>query len=112
MDIMDSVKDGIVRAGREAARVRFIGEAQARLVTLRLLRRGRRDAVVDEALRLYRRNAIGQPSLVPLCRELDDIDNEIDRLEAGMARARGGAPSRPSSPVVTELDHPRRPEPR
>jgi len=112
MDIMDSVKDGIVRAGREAARVRFIGEAQARMVTLRLLRRGRRDAVVDEVLRLYRRNAIGQPSLVPPCRELDEINDEIDRLEAGITRARGGGAPRPSSPVVTELDHPRRPEPR
>ena len=41
MDLFDTVKDGIVRAGREAARVRFIGEIQARLVSLRLARRSR-----------------------------------------------------------------------
>jgi len=103
MDLFDSVKDGIVRAGREAARVRFIGEVQARLVALRLARRSRRDALLDELLILYRRNAIHHPALVPLCREVDVIDAEIEHLESAMARARGTAEPRPSSPVVTEI---------
>ncbi len=103
MDLLDTVKDGIVRAGREAARVRFIGEVQARLVGLRLARRGRRDALVDEALSLYRRGVIHHPALVPLCRELDTIDGEIERLEAALSRARGTAEPRPTPPVVTEL---------
>lgn len=103
MDLFDTVKDGIVRAGREAARVRFIGEVQARLVGLRLARRGRRDALVDEALSLYRRGGVQHPTLAPLCRELDGIDGEIERLEAAMARARGAAETRPTPPVVTEI---------
>ncbi len=103
MDLFDTVKDGIVRAGREAARVRFIGEVQARLVGLRLARRGRRDALVDETLTLYRRNALQHPTLTPLCHELDEIDSEIERLEAALARARGSAEPRPTPPVVTEI---------
>lgn len=103
MDLVDSVKTGIVRAGREAARVRFIGEAQARLVALRLARRSRRDALIEEVLDLYRHNAIHHPALVPICRELDEINNEIERIEAAVARARGNAEQRPSSPVVTEI---------
>ncbi len=103
MDLLDTVKDGIVRAGREAARVRFIGEVQARLVGLRLARRSRRDLLVDEVLALYRRNGIHHPTLVPLCRELDELDGEVERLEAALARARGSAEPRPGSPVVTEI---------
>ena len=103
MDIFDSVMGGIVRAGREAGRVRFIGEVQARLVGLRLARRGQRDALANEVMELYRRNAIHHPSLVPLCRQVDATDAEIDRLEAALARARGNESSRPSSPVVTEI---------
>lgn len=103
MDLFDSVMGGIVRAGREAGRVRFIGEVQARLVGLRLARRGRRDALANEVMELYRRNAIHHPSLVPLCREVDQTDGEIERLETALARARGSEPPRPSSPVVTEI---------
>ena len=112
MDLMDTVKDGIVRAGREAARVRFIGEVQARLVGLRLARRGRRDLLVDETLSLYRRGAIQHPTLAPLCGEIDSIDGEIERLEAALARARGTAAPRPTPPVVTALAvPPTRPRP-
>lgn len=103
MDLVDSVKTGIVRAGREAARVRFIGEAQARLVGLRLARRARRDALVDEVLDLYRRNSIHHPALVPICRELEEINGEMERIEAAVARARGNPDPRPSSPVITEI---------
>jgi hypothetical protein len=39
MDLFDTVMEGLVRAGREAGRVRFIGKVQARLVGLRLARR-------------------------------------------------------------------------
>ncbi len=108
MDLFDTVKDGIVRAGREAARVRFIGEIQARLVSLRLARRSRRDALVQEVMALYRRNAIHHPSLAPLCRELDEIDLDIERLEAALTRARGAAPQRPPAPpTVTEISQQR-----
>lgn len=100
---MDSVRDGIIRAGREAARVRFMGEAQARLMTLRLARRSRRDALTSEVLDLYRRNQIHQPSLIRFCQDLDAVESEIDRLEAALARARGTTENRPSTPVVTEL---------
>ena len=103
MDVFETMKDGLVRAGREAARVRFIGEVQARLVTLRLTRRARRDTLVEQTLELYRRNAIQHPALVAACRELDDIDQEIDRLEAAITRARGSPPGRPRSPTVTEI---------
>jgi hypothetical protein len=103
MDLFDSVMDGIARAGREAGRVRFIGEVQARLVGLRLARRSRRDALVNEVLALYRRHAIQHPTLTPLCRELDEIDQEIERLDAALARARGNAGARPTSPVVTDI---------
>jgi len=103
MDLMDSVRDGIIRAGREAARVRFIGEAQARLMTLRLTRRARREAVTTEALDLYRRNQIQQQSLLRYCQDLDAVENEIERVEAALARARGTTESRPSTPVITEL---------
>lgn len=109
MDFFGGMKDGIVRAGREAARVRFIGEVQARLLALRLTRRTQRDAVVTEALRLYRRNAVTQAPLVPLLRDLSAMEDEIERLEAALARARGNAttPSDPRTPTVTELDRPR-----
>lgn len=110
MDLLDTVKGGIVRAGREAARVRFIGEVQARLMALRLSRRGRRDLLADEVLALYRRNAIHHPALVSLCREVDEIEAEIERLEAAVARARGAAEPRPSSPIITEIT-PRQREP-
>jgi hypothetical protein len=76
MDLFDTVMEGIVRAGREAGRVCFIGEVQVRLVGLRLARRMRRDALANEVLTLYRRNAIHHPSLVPLCRELDEVEQE------------------------------------
>src|SRR5947209_19840700 len=89
MDLFDTVMEGIVRAGREAGRVRFIGEVQARLVGLRLTRRARRDALANEVLALYRRNVIHHPSLVPLCRELDAVEQEIERLDAALERARG-----------------------
>ena len=109
MDLFDSVMGGIVRAGREAGRVRFIGEVQARLVALRLARRGQREAVANEVMELYRHDAIRHPSLTPLCRQLDATDAEIERLEAALARARGNEASRPSSPIVTEIttrEHP------
>jgi hypothetical protein len=109
MDLFDSVMGGIVRAGREAGRVRFIGEVQARLVALRLARRGQRDAVANEVMELYRRDAIRHPSLTPLCRQLDATDAEIERLEAALARARGNEASHPASPIVTEIttrEHP------
>lgn len=105
MDLFDTVKDGIVRAGREAARVRFIGEIQARLVSLRLARRSKREAVVNEVLSLYRRNGIQSPSLLPLCRDLDEIERDVERLEAALARARGSASPRPTTPTVTEITH-------
>ena len=103
MDLFGTVMEGIVRAGREAGRVRFIGEVQARLVGLRLARRARRDALANEVLTLYRRNAIHHPSLVPLCRELDEVEQEMERLEAALERARGGAAPRPTPPIVTEI---------
>jgi len=103
MDLFDTVMEGIVRAGREAGRVRFIGEVQTRLVGLRLARRARREALANEVLTLYRRNAIHLPSLVPLCRELDEVEQEIERLEAALARARGHVASRPTPPTVTEI---------
>ena len=103
MDLFDTVMEGIVRAGREAGRVRFIGEVQARLVGLRLARRARRDALASEVLALYRRNVIHHPSLVPLCRELDEVEREMERLEAALERARGGATPRPTPPTVTEI---------
>jgi len=103
MDLMDSVRDGIIRAGREAARVRFMGEAQARLVTLRLTRRSRRDALTSEVLDLYRRNQIHQPTLLRFCQDLDAVENEIERIEAALSRARGTTESRPATPVITEL---------
>lgn len=109
MDLLDTVKDGIILAGREAARVRFIGEIQARLVALRLARRGRRDALVQEIMTLYRRNAIHHPSLVPLCRDLDEVDTDIERLEEALARARGNPTTRPTPPTVTEITRPRQP---
>ena len=83
--------------------MRFIGEVQARLVGLRLARRSRRDLLADEVLALYRRNAIHHPALVPLCRELDELDGEMERHEAALARARGTAEPRPGSPIVTEI---------
>ena len=95
--------EGLVRAGREAGRVRFIGEVQARLVGLRLARRARRDALAAEVLTLYRRNAIHHPSLVPLCRALDEVEQEMERLEAALERARGSAAPRPTPPIVTEI---------
>lgn len=102
------MKDGIVRAGREAGRVRVIGEAQARLVALRLTRRSKRDALADEVLALYRRGALRHPALDPLCIELESVQDDIERLEDVLARARGATPEpRPSSPVVTEITHPR-----
>ena len=103
MDLFDTVMEGIVRAGREAGRVRFIGEVQARLVGLRLARRARRDALANEVLALYHRNAIHHPSLVPLCRELDEVEQEIERLEAALERARGSSAPRPTPPTVTEI---------
>jgi hypothetical protein len=103
MDLFDTVMEGIVRAGREAGRVRFIGEVQARLVGLRLARRGRRDALANEVMDLYRHHAIHHPNLVPLCRELDEVEQEIERLEAALERARGGAAARPTPPTVTEI---------
>lgn len=103
MDLFDSVMGGIVRAGREAGRVRFIGEVQARLVALRLARRSRRDALTAEVLALYRANAIQHPALTPLCRELDELEQEIERLEAAIERARGNPVPRSSTPVVTEI---------
>jgi hypothetical protein len=105
MDLFGTVMEGIVRAGREAGRVRFIGEVQARLVGLRLARRARRDALANEVLTLYRRNAIHLRSLVPLCRELDEVEQEIERLEAALERARGNAAPRPTPPTVTEITH-------
>ena len=109
MDVLDTVMDGIVRAGREAGRVRFIGEVQARLLALRLARRGRRDALAQQVLALYRRDALHHPALSPLCRELDELEQEAERLEAALARARGNQAPRPSSPVVTEITTPQRP---
>jgi hypothetical protein len=103
MDLFDTVMEGIVRAGREAGRVRFIGEVQARLVGLRLARRARRDALANEVLALYHRNAIHHPALVPLCRELDEVEQEMERLEAALERARGSAAPRPTPPIVTEI---------
>src|SRR5436305_13634847 len=95
MDLFDTVMEGIVRAGREAGRVRFIGEVQARLVGLRLARRGRRDALANEGLALYRRHAIHHPALVPLCRVLDEVEQQIERLEPALQRAQAGAAPRP-----------------
>lgn len=103
MDLFDSMMEGIVRAGREAGRIRFIGEVQARLVALRLTRRGHRDALAAEVLALYRKNALALPTLTPLCRALDEVEQEIDRLEAAQARARGARTPRTVTPVVTEI---------
>src|SRR5205085_8322708 len=73
MDLFDTVMEGIVRAGREAGRVRFIAEVQTRLVGSRLVRRARRQALANAVLTLYRRNPFLLPSLAPLCRELEDV---------------------------------------
>jgi hypothetical protein len=40
---------------------------------------------------------------VPLCRELDEVEQEIERLEAALERARGNAAPRPTPPTVTEI---------
>ncbi len=94
--------DSLVRAGREAGRVRVIAEVQARLVPLRLSRRSQRDRLAAAVLALYRKNAITDPELRAACRELDETEQEIEHLEAVMARARGDAPP-PAAPVVTEI---------
>ncbi len=109
MELFDSMMEGLVRAGREAARVRFIGEVQARLLALRLARRSKRDNVVDHVLDMYRRQAITDPTLTALCRELDTVDQEIERLDAALGRARGNQPTRTSTPVVTEVTSQHRP---
>ncbi len=109
MELFDAMMEGLVRAGREAARVRFIGEVQARLLALRLARRSKRDDVVDHVLDMYRRQAITDPTLTALCRELDTVDQEIERLDAALGRARGNQPTRPSTPVVTEVTSQHRP---
>jgi hypothetical protein len=110
MDLYDSMRESLIRAGREAARVRFIGEVQARLVALRLARRSLRDDLVQQTLELYRRNAIQHPELAAACRELDLIDQDIDRLQAAVGRARGGDAYRPKSPTVTDITRHEPPE--
>ena len=105
MDLLDSMKDGIGRAVREATRVRYIAEIQARLLALRLTRRARRDALVDKALYLYRANCMQHADIQPLCADLDNTDRDIDRLLAALDRARGN-PLTQSSTTVTEITVP------
>ncbi len=94
VDFGEMVREGLARAGSELQRLRRIAELQANITTVKLRRRGQREALTERVLALYRRGELAHPDLIPLCESLEAAGADLRDLEDQLSAVRHsvGAP--------------------
>ncbi len=98
VDFAALVRDGLSRAGTELVRLRRLAGLQANLTTVKVRRRGQREALAERVVALQRRGELQHPDIVALCEGLESSEADIRALEDQLGAVRRGE-SGPAEPL-------------
>ena len=88
IDFGEMVREGLARAGTELQKLRRMAELQASITTVKLRRRGQREALTERVLALYHRGELEHSELIPLCESLESSAADLRDLEDQLSAVR------------------------